>query len=310
MSSNPPIIILGFGRSGTTWVSDIISKSIGQLILFEPFHPCVFSESKHFCYRAIANSDEEAVIKSHLNEVLEKRIDNRWLLRNHLNTPLEEIEDSFVSYIWDNSLIAGFKSIRLNFNIPWFYSSLKSKPVFIIRHPLAVISSVLRRKRFFEEFGWSFHWDNFAKNSAPLIEPKQYLRKIFDSCSTTEEKLAYMWCVTNIICLKQLSGLGLSPFFYEKIYADPYFQAKNMLDSIGLTRDIHPSYLFTPSMLTLRTIHPFSGQKKINDTPELFWENYLNEEQIESINRTIGLFLPYNQRFMTMVEENNYLSAV
>ena len=38
-SSDTPLWIVGFSRSGTTWLSEIICSTLGYREIFEPFHP-------------------------------------------------------------------------------------------------------------------------------------------------------------------------------------------------------------------------------------------------------------------------------
>ncbi len=78
---NRPTIILGLGRSGTTWLSDIISKYSGGMVLFELMHPGTYPASHHILYK-----DNIATVDAidHIAGVLNKDIRSPWLLRNHL----------------------------------------------------------------------------------------------------------------------------------------------------------------------------------------------------------------------------------
>ena len=105
------IIIGGFGRSGTTWLSDIVSKCLGGLILFEPFHPGVYDVSDKVIY---AGNIDDNSLRSHLDEIRASHPTNPWILRNHLNSPIEKHSASFIKYVWSNSKILGYKTIRGN----------------------------------------------------------------------------------------------------------------------------------------------------------------------------------------------------
>ena len=86
---NEPIFIFGLGRSGTTWVSDIISKYSGCLILFEPLHPNVFGDVNSIIYRESNPSD---YLIEHLDGVLNKKMRHEWLLRNHLPSTIDQVD--------------------------------------------------------------------------------------------------------------------------------------------------------------------------------------------------------------------------
>ena len=98
------IIVLGFGRSGTTWISDMISKMNGRLILFEPFHPSVTHLSQRIAYTPVDRGIEGYLIAQLLTDVLTKRHKKLWLLRNHVPTKLEEVSQSFVATAEDVDL--------------------------------------------------------------------------------------------------------------------------------------------------------------------------------------------------------------
>ncbi len=44
------ILVAGTGRSGTTWLADIISEQFKSRLMFEPFHPVLVPEYAEFNY--------------------------------------------------------------------------------------------------------------------------------------------------------------------------------------------------------------------------------------------------------------------
>jgi hypothetical protein len=278
-----PIIISGFGRSGTTWVSDIISKSLGGIILFEPDHPIVFDQSIDFLYAADLSEDSGKELIFHLNQVFKKKKKNPWLLRNHLSTE-NELSSDFMNMIWNESRILGYKVIRWNHLLPELYSQISKRIIFIIRHPLAVVSSLIKRKRFFEEFGFERHWSHFKKkNPLKSVDLNNYENL------PLPEKFASMWAVSNIKALESLSKMDLPFFQYEKIYTRPYIETRKMLKFLGYSdTEIHPSYLFYPSMSTLKTYHTLSADFSFSDEMPLekFWSSSIDTDEA---NRLINI---------------------
>ena len=166
------IIILGFGRSGTPWLSDIISKTLGGLILFEPLHPKVLSNSKEIAYSKINEDKQSLQLIKHLNNVLENNNRSDWLLRNHIPYKIEEMGQDYFNLIWDYCRIIGFKSIRANHMIEWIYHNISKDIIFVTRHPSAVIASILRREKNghkFWEFGWPRTYEIFINNTIYFI---------------------------------------------------------------------------------------------------------------------------------------------
>jgi hypothetical protein len=290
------LIILGFGRSGTTWISDIISKVTGSLILFEPLHPSVTDLSRNFSYSAVANKDDSIILKDYLENVLNKRHRKMWLMRNHVPTPLENVSHNFLEVLWEECSVIGFKEIRANFMIPWLRSNLNAKIIFVVRHPLAVVSSILKRSNFWE-FGWPDTYELFLEktiyNSCYKDHEISTCIDLIQSAKTTLEKITVMWAVTHAIALPELKKLNLPFFYYEDIYCDPFSSIRNMFRYLGYNQiKLHPSYLFTPSMTTLKTIHGlYSMEERIlSKNLAFFWERILSEKEIGTVMDIVGHF--------------------
>lgn len=290
-NSKEPVIILGFGRSGTTWISDIVSKSLGGMILFEPLHPEVCPLSKEFCYHTNDKPSLTQEIEKHINLCLGKQISNKWLLRNHISVNLEDASSKFVEDIWTNCEIIGLKSIRANFMIPWVYRNISKRIVFVKRHPCAVIASLVRRKRFWEEYGFDFHIKKFFEevvfNEKYTFLDKSLLTDIFNDLNDDYEKMMFLWTISHIIVEKDAENLNIPIFSYEEFYLKPYENSKRLLEYLGHEKPkIHPSYIFTPSMLTLKTHHEFSDSESFVESKDIsvFWKDTLSKSQVERIN--------------------------
>ena len=299
MSELNPIIIAGFGRSGTTWISDIVSKALGGLILFEPDHPLVFKQSREAIYSS--EHDIES-LRNHLDEILTKQIRNKWLLRNHLPN---ECSNELINVIWKNSEVIGFKSIRWNHNLIALSYISNRKLIYIIRHPLTVMASLIRRRKFFLEFGWNTHWQLFKeRNPFPAIDLEQY------DDSEISIKYTAMWTVSNIKALKDLEKLDLPLWAYEDFYHSPFKTTNKMLHFLGHEdANIHPSYLFYPSMSTLKTFHTDStwSENKCN-LPRLFWEKTLSVKSAEGLLNIIRNISSSFPNEAMKFEKLNYLN--
>ncbi len=310
--NNAPIIIAGFGRSGTTWLSDIISKVLGGLILFEPFHPCVYKDSRSFCYSSQL-SDRDDVLQ-HLDRCSSQQPNNLWLLRNHLNTPLEENTQSFVSYIWDNTDIIGFKTIRSNHVLSELSASLEGNVIYIYRHPLAVLTSITNRKRFWKEYGWDHHQEYFFERVLIqrnfTIEQLSHFRELKQKAESKEEVILLMWSLSFIISLKEVKKCKGYLVAYEDLYMDPYnITARVMRELNHPTEKMHPSYFFTPSLTTMNTIHSRKELIGTDKAPlhELFWKDKLEPAHVDRYLSLIRSVLLTNQHAHKLATQNDYI---
>lgn len=291
-----PIIILGFGRSGTTWISDIVSKIFGGLILFEPLHPSVTDWSERFSYSTIIDRDNSILLKQYFERVLNKNLLKHWLLRNHLQTRIEESDPHFINLIWKECSVIGFKEIRMNFMIDWLINFHNAKIIFIVRHPLAVIASIKKRTNFWE-FGWPSTFEMFIEktifNSCYRNHRIHKNKDIVKNARTDIQKIAIMWSITHAIAVPELTKHKLPVFYYEDFYRNPFLYVKAMFNYLGEEQiNIHPSYLFTPSMTTLKTIHGLKNMSSKISSKDLsfFWDEVLSLDDIKSIMDIISCF--------------------
>ncbi len=290
-----PIIILGFGRSGTTWLSDIISKSLGGLILFEPFHPLVCQNSKELCYENGSNQKNLEKIKKHINFVMTGNSREKWLLRNHLTSKIEDTSVQFLNQIWENCTNIGIKSIRLNFMIPWLFENISDRIVYIKREPKATISSILNRHNFFNEYGFEFHEIKMLqqiKTASVFTEStKNDLLDFYQALNNKIAKISFFWAITDKIVTNDLNSIGIDQISYEELYENPYKITQRILSNLGVeNQKLHPSYIFTPSMLTLKTSHELemfeNSYNKLGS--KVFWKESISELQANTIDEVVA----------------------
>lgn len=289
------IVVLGFGKSGTTWIADIISKITGQLILFEPIHPSVTDLATEFSYLPVKANEKSELLKSFYDDVLNKRDRKKWLMRNHVPDRLEKISERFLEILWEECSIAGFKEIRANFMIEWFMKHLDASIVFIMRHPGATVSSIKGRPNFWE-FGWPETYNIFLERT--IYNERYKHHKIADNVNvvagaeTYAEKCAVMWAITHAIALPELTRLGLPIFYYEDFYDFPFNSSRALMRYLGYDHvNIHPAYLFTPSMTTLLTIHGIQIMEDERAKKGIaFFEERLSAEELDSIMRIVKAF--------------------
>jgi hypothetical protein len=245
-----PVLVLGFGRSGTTWIADIISRTTGKLILFEPFHPSVLEESVEVSYRPL-DPTTAPVVAQHINDILNGANQRPWLLRNHIPVRLDDVPDHLLDLVWKECEVLGFKAIRQNFQIDWLGEHVSRRIAFIMRHPYGVVASILRRSNFWE-FGWPGTFELMMEQTVHSESydgtPLAQLRAAARSAATDVERIALMWTATHLSALPALRELGLTPHHYSEFLASPFTGARKLLASLDLEADVHPCQIFSPSM--------------------------------------------------------------
>jgi len=290
-----PIVVLSFGRSGSTWVSDIISKALGGLLLFEPLHPETCSFAPEICYSDAADSELSERLDGFMARILDKQDHNRWLLRNHLFSPLEKVSPDFVETVWDECNVLGFKDIRATFLIDWLLEHLNARIVYLVRHPYAVIASLHRRKNFWNEFGFDQHWRFFQQRvllnprNQALLQPYAF---VINNAQTQTERETVMWAVSHKIASATLQRHGLPTFYYEDFYRNAFATTRFLLNYLGYDANLHPAHIFVPSMTTIRTVHGLTSSESDYSSAgmAIFWQDLLSADELLTISEIVKAF--------------------
>ncbi len=291
-----PIVVLSFGRSGSTWISDIISKNLGGLLLFEPLHPETCPFPHEACYSDGYAPELNGRLHDFFQQVLAGRDRNRWLLRNHLFTPLEAVSQAYVDMVWEETRVLGFKEIRANFMIDWLIENLHARVVYLVRHPAAVIASLRRRKNFWNEFGFETHWRLFLEHVVDNPRQGEALRPylpLIEKAKSQIDREAVMWAITHRLASQAAARNHLPIFYYEDFYERPFPTTRRLVNFLGGNVDaIHPSHIFVPSMTTIRTVHGLTASESdfANKGWGIFWEGILTPEEFDRIMHLVAAF--------------------
>ncbi|MGE3538795.1 MAG: hypothetical protein AB7N91_15355 [Candidatus Tectimicrobiota bacterium] len=209
------ILVAGSGRSGTTWLGNIIAGDEWR-ILFEPFNerrvPAVAGLGlRPYFHPTAAYPQWHPVIE----RVLRGHITNAWTDKDR---PRLKVSQSAGLLI---------KEIRVNGMLAWLDHHFHPTIVYIIRHPCAVIASRLQ-----------LQWDTPLE--AILAQPqlmRDYLapyEPLVRGARSAVQKHAIMWCVENLIPLTQLAHHNWICCTYEHLVLDPGQEIRRLLAQLQL----------------------------------------------------------------------------
>jgi hypothetical protein len=144
------VFLAGTGRSGTTWLQEVINYNNAYRIMFEPFHSKRVGLIKEWNYRQYLRSDnlDDKFIKP-ASAILSGKIRHEWIDRSNRK------------HVAKKRLI---KDIRAQLLLKWMKHNFPEIPIILmIRHPCAVANSKLKLK-------WDAHLNDFLMQDKLMID--------------------------------------------------------------------------------------------------------------------------------------------
>ena len=261
-------MIAGTGRSGTTWLAEIVRSQVACRLMFEPFNPRKVRAYRSYNYfQYMRPGDSDAGLREYCRAVFTGNIRNRWIDRG-----VTVLRPQF-------RLI---KEIRANLMLKWIRTQFPSIPLlFIVRHPCAVVSSRLRLR-------WATDGDIAPFLAQPRLVDDHLADKmqVIERAKTDEEKHALVWCVSNLVPLRQFGAGELTTVFYENLCANPATEIERIF------RQLEQSYrasvfgaLQEPSMMATHGSAVVTGDNRIAS-----WRKELTPRQIAAVLGVVEAF--------------------
>ena len=262
------ILVAGTARSGTTWLADLIASQLSCRMMFEPFNPELVLDFHGFHYFHYQRPEQENLALQHYCEkIFRGRIRHPWIDR--------EVDQLRPRY----RLI---KEIRANLFLRWINLHFPQLPLlFIIRHPCAVVQSRL-------QLNWATDSD-IAPFLAQEDLREDFLKDklmIIQQAKTAEEKHAVIWCISNLVPLRQFPPGSLQVVFYENLCVQPEIEIPAIFAAIGQPYDDSVfRYANRPSGTSRANSAVVTGKNRVDG-----WRQKLTPEQIKRILAIVDAF--------------------
>jgi len=199
-------VIAGFGRSGTTWIQDVLAKANSLRAVFEPMHPQHMDGADAFAHRYISESSQEPELFQFLHHFFCENYRSLWadyritkhhfLPQRHDITSLQGRRKILRRYLWVRDNFLRFnrqrrnpqrivKFIRANMMLPWLQAKFAAQIIFVIRHPAAVVLSQMKARGSWNPYSYI---DRYRADSDLLeILDAQTRRLLFQTIEDVEE---------------------------------------------------------------------------------------------------------------------------
>lgn len=211
------ILLASSGRSGSTWISELLVQG-GQLrFLFEPLHPRWVKGFQNSPPRIYLDPDHaDSKMAGLIGDVLRGKTINPWIDQHNQ---------------FRNSQRRLIKCIRANLALPWIRQNYPAvKIIYLVRNPVAQSSSASRG-------GWyeTKHDALDFVRSYPELESYACLIDDAASFATTPFTNAIrFWCLENLVVLKELDESDVHFIYYEDALGDPESVVPDLFSAVDL----------------------------------------------------------------------------
>lgn len=231
-TTNRPILVAGSGRSGTTWLSDEIASWARTRPVFEPLHVGRVQGVPEWGVRSgvpgkyVAAHGQDQKMQTFVTRLLEGQVENHWTQQTWRHVPkwvsrssiLEGLAYSIAGKVGHRRRIQGdrmvIKFIKANLMLGWLSQNFDVQIVYVVRHPCQVVGSRLSR-------GWQSDLADILSQTDLMADHLEPFRDVIESANTSIRQLAVLWCVENLVPLRELRQHQWVNVAYEDFLSSP-----------------------------------------------------------------------------------------
>jgi hypothetical protein len=209
-------VLLSSGRSGSTWLGDLICTLPQTRVIFEPFHPNNgMRDLTEYRYTYSDPSASFPLLQQSFQALVTGRRRSQWT----------EQFNKASDFVYRRRLL---KLIRSNLLFPWMTSHFPNyRYIFLIRHPAAVVLSQLHG-----------NWTLSARRllSQPDLQDAYELSK-FDSFNWPESGFLsnmIFWAIENEVAPLHAQQVGALIVHYEKLCIEPQKEMHRIEEYLGV----------------------------------------------------------------------------
>jgi hypothetical protein len=201
------IWVVGDGRSGTTWLGDLINWDQRYRELFECIHPVHVKQTRKFGFNPYLRADDH---NSPVGEFLHSVFSGKF---KHLRA------DTSKPQLFYQGLLV--KDIYGNLLIEWVHQNIpKVKKIMIIRNPFSVTLSKKRNL----DWIWMRDATEFLEQNLLMhdhLAPFEHLISHAKDNFNFIENQILIWSIIHYVPFQQLNQGDLYIVFYENLFCNP-----------------------------------------------------------------------------------------
>ncbi len=296
-----PRVIAGFGRSGTTWVQDVLATANSLRAVFEPLHPDVFHEAKNHAHAFRASNDEDVDLYNFIQQYFSGDFHSLWvdyrirldLISPHANEgklwrrygrSLRRTRNAGKNIIrfrgqrkFENRIV---KLVRANMMLSWLKTKFGARIVLLIRHPAAVVLSQMNSPDI-----WKPHTriDRYRADHKLLDELNVDTRRLLFGPLNDLEAVTLSWCIENAIAIRQAKEQDICVVHYEHLLERGMLEWRRIMTALELQTVPDSDLISRPSQQT-------SGEQAMDKklvSQYASWMTRINPQQTKQIQNIL-----------------------
>lgn len=278
------ILVLGWARSGTTWLAEVLSTIPRSAILFEPLHTARVPEAAAAGFPVediLLPGEGSAAQRLFMERVLRGRVLNWWTCSAN---PLSR---AIRPKVWI------VKEIAANYLIEWILGTFAiQRAMLIVRHPCATIASRMAQ-------GWAPNAVQFKVKNAEVRRKFPHLDPLCRNLKDPFEVMAARWCLMNYLPL----SLHPRPFHliaYESLATRGVRDLESAFVDWGLAM---PPAIEQSLGRASATTKSDASDGLVHRRPIDQWKRTLTADQVD---RILGVVRDFGMDFYTKDPEPDY----
>jgi hypothetical protein len=210
------LLLVGSGRSGSTWLSEVLVQTFSCRLIFEPLRRDRVPLAAGIWWGRYADPDDvDPELQNVLERILTGRIRSRW-------------PDHFNEYRFPKRRLV--KEIRATNLLPYIRHRFPEVPViYLLRHPVATAWSAT-------ELEWEPLLSEFLRQdrlmNGPLAPFAAVIARHGDDPDLFHRHVL-RWCMENLVPISLLAPGSVHVVLYENLVEDPYGELRRLADYLG-----------------------------------------------------------------------------
>ena len=267
------MMIFGEPRSGSTWLMELLANYERCIVVWEPTHP--FFGLNPVQFRGEPRifedpSNTNSLLAKHMADVLTLKKVNKWTLNY----------TTFKSIVYSNNTLTKF--VHGTLLLPWITNNMRLdyKPIYIVRHPIAMALSQIKGHMNIEK-------EMMSETTFQRVYPDHYdeYRRYIVALGSALEKLVAMWCLHHKYLLPHINSEKLILIYYEELLTDPFEGLRKIGSEWNIDLHIDPRIVRRPSKTD------FHKQLKKDPAEQLSkWQTQVSVADKDKIQKILDYF--------------------